>query len=145
MRDVLEIGRGAIRVLEDGTMPRAQCTLHEGDMYKSMQLCSDADLIFVYATCFATTDGVTVRKLSNALAPHVKPEARVITVNKRLSEVGKFHAAVGDADVAGAGRRLRARADLPGPQPRQRDEPSCCLRVEEEGSFSMSVRLGGLR
>jgi len=90
MKDVLEIGRGAILVLEGGGMPSSECVLHEGDMYTSMELCKDSDLIFVYATCFATTDGVTIKKLSNALAAHTKPDARIITVNKKLSEDDNF-------------------------------------------------------
>ena len=103
MPDVLEIGRGALDVLRGNLAPTPPtigaggaagfdgCQLHLGDMYVDTAHIKDADVVFVYATCFATEDGETLGRLSRVFAEHVRTGTTIVTVNKRLKEADGFH------------------------------------------------------
>ena len=103
MPDVLEIGRGALDVLRGNLAPTPPtigsggaagfdgCQLHLGDMYVDTAHIKEADVVFVYATCFATEDGETLGRLSRVFAEHVRTGTTIVTVNKRLKEADGFH------------------------------------------------------
>jgi hypothetical protein len=102
MNDVLEIGNGALDVVRGPSCPPCprlgkggsdgfeHVKLHQGDMYVDTETLRDADVIMAYATCFATEDGEVLGKLSKVFASSTKPDATVITVNKRLKEEDGF-------------------------------------------------------
>lgn len=41
-----------------------RCELEEGDMYQGGGALADADVVFAYATCFVTSDGVCHPRLA---------------------------------------------------------------------------------
>ena len=102
MADVIEIGNGALEVVGGPscpTLPRIgksgsdgfnHVRLHQGDMYLDTQPLSDADVVFAYATCFATEDGEVLSRLSKVFAASIKSGATIITINKRLQEADGF-------------------------------------------------------
>lgn len=59
-------------------------------MYQGGGALADADVVFAYATCFVTSDGMTLTRLSASLADTLRPGCRLITVNKRLAEAKGF-------------------------------------------------------
>jgi hypothetical protein len=81
--EVFEIGQGALDIAQQGDDPISPCKFVFGDIYNTTNPLFDADLVFAYATCFATSDGNVLSRLSKVLSENLKPECTVITVNKR--------------------------------------------------------------
>lgn len=53
---------------ETGAFRPGRCELKEADMYAEQAAFATADVVFAYATCFATSDGVPAQP-ALALAP----------------------------------------------------------------------------
>ena len=83
MREVYEIGQGALDVAREMQTKMSRCEFFNRDIYNFTEPLKDADVIFAYATCFPTSDGYTLSKLSRVLADNVRNGSKIITVNKR--------------------------------------------------------------
>jgi hypothetical protein len=83
MPEVFEIGQGALEVAKSSGISISPCEFYNADIYKFTKPLQDADIVFAYATCFPTSDGETLSRLSQVLADHVRRDATIITVNKR--------------------------------------------------------------
>ena len=83
MPEVFEIGQGALEVAQKSGSSISPCEFFNADIYKFTEPLADADVVFAYATCFPTSDGETLSRLSQILAEHVRRDSIIITVNKR--------------------------------------------------------------
>ena len=83
MPEVYEIGQGALAVARASQANISRCEFFKADIYNFTQPLARADVVFAYATCFPTSDGRTLARLSRVLADNLRDGATVITVNKR--------------------------------------------------------------
>jgi SAM-dependent methyltransferase len=83
MPEVFEIGQGALEVACSMQPPISDCQFFKADIYNFTLPLQEADIVFAYATCFTTSDGCTLSKLSRVLADNVRKGSTIITVNKR--------------------------------------------------------------
>jgi hypothetical protein len=83
MPEVFEIGQGALDVARKSGNSISPCEFFNADIYKFTEPLADANVVFAYATCFPTSDGETLSRLSQTLAENVRRDSIIITVNKR--------------------------------------------------------------
>jgi hypothetical protein len=83
MPEVFEIGQGALEVAQKSGNYLSPCEFFNADIYNFTEPLVDANVVFAYATCFPTSDGETLSRLSQILTEHVRRDSIIITVNKR--------------------------------------------------------------